>query len=265
MFQGCKRSLNVKETLLNGKFGLIEVAGRPSSLISLPTGNLVCCTDDSVKLLDENLKEIISVSTGGTSFCASSRRNEKYVSVSGKHCIISFDCNLNQLKKFGSLGTGNDQLNYPRGLCCHGDCVYICDCNNKRIQILSLDFNYVNTIRLDGIPLSVQTSETTIGVSCNDGTTCFFDLKTRALKHKHNNYVTYNIKYINSIFYGSNCKQKKFYLFDSNGNFKEEMAMNDRLSKHITYWHGGLCKHKDVLYLADYNGSKILKCLLWFF
>ena len=61
----------------------------------------------------------------------------KYVSVEIKHCIILFDLNLNQLKQFGSNGVGNNQLKYPRGLCCHGDYVYICDWDNKRIQINS--------------------------------------------------------------------------------------------------------------------------------
>ena len=70
----------MKETLLNWKFELIEVAGWPTSLICLPNGNLVCGTDDSVKLFDENLKEIKSVSTGGQNFCALNRRNEIYVS-----------------------------------------------------------------------------------------------------------------------------------------------------------------------------------------
>ena len=37
----------MKETLLNGKFELIEVVRRSASLISLPNGNFVCCIDDS--------------------------------------------------------------------------------------------------------------------------------------------------------------------------------------------------------------------------
>ena len=119
---------------------------------------------------------------------------------------------------------------------------------------------YSNTIQLDGlIPSTVQTSETTIGVSCYGGATLFFDIKTRALKFKHDNYATYHINYIGSTFYVSNFFRKKFYLFDSNGNFIEEMAMNENLSKHVTNWPGGLCRHKDILYLADYMSSKILK------
>ena len=50
----------MKETLLNGTFELIQIAGGPASLISLPNGNLLCGTTDSVKLLDKNLKEIKS-------------------------------------------------------------------------------------------------------------------------------------------------------------------------------------------------------------
>ena len=110
MFEGLSFK-KMKETLLNRKFKLIEVAGQPTSLISLPNGNLVCGTDGSVKLLDENLKEIKSVSTGGRSFCAVNHRNEIYVSVPQKHCIISFDLNLNELKQFGSKGAGNNQFN----------------------------------------------------------------------------------------------------------------------------------------------------------
>ena len=258
MFEGLSY-IKMKETLLNGKFKLIEIIGHPTSLISLQNGNFVCGTGGSVKLLDENFKEIKSVSTGGYSFCALNHRNEIYVSVYGKHCIFLYDLNFNELKQFGSEGDRNHQLKYPFGLCCHGHYLYICDIYNERIQILSLDFDYVSTIQLDGNPRRVQTSETIIGVSC-DQATFFYDLKTRALKFQYNDYGTLNINYIDSVFYGSHFQQKKFYFFNSDGNFIEEMAMNDNLSKHITHWLGGsLCRDKDNLYLVDYMKSKILK------
>ena len=76
MFQSSKISLKIKETLLNGKFELIQVPAKPLSLISWPNANLVYGTWGSVKLLDENLKEIKSVATCGYSFCGSNRRNE---------------------------------------------------------------------------------------------------------------------------------------------------------------------------------------------
>ena len=133
----------------------------------------------------------------------------KYMSVGVKNCIIWFDLNLNQLKQFGLFGTGNNQLYWPLGLCCHGDYLYICDERNDRIQILTLDFEYSNTIKLDDLNLyRVQTSETTIGVSCTGGITLFYDLETRALKFQHDDYGTCNINYINSIFYGANLVEE---------------------------------------------------------
>ena len=105
--------------------------------------------------------------------------------------INLFDLNLNQLKQFGSQGAGNNQLQYPRGLCSHGDYLYICDYDNNRIQILNLDFEYVNTIHLDGHrPYRVQISNTTIGVTCREGT-FFYDLITKELKYTHNIRRTY--------------------------------------------------------------------------
>ena len=68
------------------------------------------------------------------------QRNEINVSDQSNNCIILFDLNLNQLKQFGSEGEENNQLNAPLGLCCHGDYLYVCDCDNNRIQILTLDF-----------------------------------------------------------------------------------------------------------------------------
>ena len=99
---------------MNEKFELIQVAGRPTSIISLPNGNLVYCSLNSVKSVDENFTEIKSFSICGLSFFfALNRRNEIYVSESSKHCIISFDLNLNQLKQFGSIGADNRPIRLP--------------------------------------------------------------------------------------------------------------------------------------------------------
>ena len=54
----CSKRSKIKETLLNGKFETIEVYGNPTSLISLPNGNLVYGTGHSLILFYENLKEI---------------------------------------------------------------------------------------------------------------------------------------------------------------------------------------------------------------
>jgi hypothetical protein len=157
-------------------------------------------------------------------------------------------------------------LNCPTGLACHKDRLFICDSDNKRIQILTIDLEYINTIPLvDDTPYIIQISETTICVSCFKGT-LVYDLETRILKFKYDSLD--NLNYIDSIFYGSNLWEEKFYFFNSDGNLIEEVKFNEKLSKYMTdcpvNWKivrnsGRLCKIKDTLYMTDYDSSILLK------
>ena len=106
-------------------------------------------------------------------------------------------------------------------MCCHGDYLYVCDERNERIQILTLDFDYVSTIQLDDQIWRVQISNTTIGVSCVEAT-LFHDLVSKALKYRHNIGKAFTINYIDSTFRAFNWVRKKMYFFDSDGNFLED-------------------------------------------
>ena len=274
----------MKRVLMNGKIETIRLPNEGISLIALPSGNLVYSTNGKVFLLNENFQEIKSVSTGGLSFCALNHRNEIYVSVSHEDCIILFDLNLNELNQFVIIpyedeennqfvleyedeennqfdleyedeDEENNQLDWPLGLCCHGDYLYICDYYNSRIQILTLDLKYSSTIQLDGHgPYRVEISNTTIGVAC-DKATLFYDLVSKKLKYEHNTTGTYTIDYIDSIFCTLNYQQKKIYFFDSDGNFLEEKALHKKLIL-SNYWASeSMCKYKGQLYITDWSGK----------
>ena len=150
-------------------------------------------------------------------------------------------------------------MNFPHDLCCKDDYLYICDRNNRRIQILTLDFEYSNTIQIDGHPFRIQISNTTIGLSCEKAT-LFYDLVSKALKYKHNIAETFSINYIDSTFCALNCRKNKLYFFDSDGNFLEEMAFPKKLILTKCWTSGSMCRYKDQLYVTDYSG-KLLKFL----
>ena len=88
----------LKKVLMNEKIETIQLPLFGVSITALPNGNLVYRTFMQVVLLNENVKEIKSVSTSGESCCALNYRNEIYVSDYSEDCIILFDLNLNQLK-----------------------------------------------------------------------------------------------------------------------------------------------------------------------
>ncbi len=242
----------IKKTLLKGIYELIQLADRGVSLISLPNSNLVFGTESLVKLIDENFKEINSVTVGNLKCCALNHRNEIYVSDGYQNVITLLDLNLKEVKVF--------RIKASNGLCCNGDFLYTCDHYNKRIEILTLDSDFVSNIQLNDWPYTIQTSETTIGVSCI-AAILFYDMRTRNLKYEYKYYTHAHdiMNYIDSIFCSSNFG--KLIFFDSDGNFFEEMMINEKVKqKHINYHTCGfLCSYKDNLYMTDRNSSKIRK------
>lgn len=248
------RFLKMKKTLLKGIYESIEVASGGKSLISLPNGNLVFGTQTSLMILDENFKIMKSVALESIECCALNHRNEIYVSGGHDKVINLLDLNLKKVKVFRTEASD--------GLCCNGDFLYTCDQYNKRIEIQTLDFDYVSTIRLDDWPYTIQTSETTIAVSCSFAI-LFYDMKTRNFKYKYkySTYLNNIMNYIDSIFCSSNFGTLIF--FDSDGNFIEKMMINkDVKEKNLgSPCCGFLCRFKDNLYMTNWNSCKILKFL----
>ena len=87
----------------------------------------------------------------------------------------------------------------------------------------------------------------------------FFDLPTSELKYKYNYGLSY-INYIDCTFYASDYANKKFYLFDSNGCFIEEILFNADLREHLPNGpSGAMIKYKQDLYIVNYYSKKFLK------
>jgi hypothetical protein len=269
----------IKETILNGKFENIPLQGNENSrtydvsVVSFPNGNLVYSATRMLKLIDENSKIIKSIYVKGEGSLALNRRNQVYFSCPENKCILLLDLNLNQIKIVGDQpGCSRDYLfRDPCGLCCYEDYLYVCDGCDRRIQIFTLDLNYVDTIMLEGYrPWGINISESTICVSCCDAI-LFYDLKTRAFKHEYN-FSSYEMSYVDSIFFAFGMKNPaQIYSFDSNGTFIEEIKLPHYLRKYVsdekfeettvgyTGTRGSLLKHKDNLYMAGYYVGKLIK------
>lgn len=69
-----------------------------------------------------------------------------YVADTGNNRIQVFDSSGNFLYKFGTLGTGNDNLDTPKGLVVKGTNLYVVDSGNNRIKKLNLDGTYVGEV-----------------------------------------------------------------------------------------------------------------------
>ena len=69
----------------------------------------------------------------------------------GNHCIMNYQLNGKFISKIGKYGNGELEFNYPSGLAIdesNGN-IYVSDCNNNRIQILSQDFRFISQFGKD--------------------------------------------------------------------------------------------------------------------
>ena len=67
------------------------------------------------------------------------------------HCILNYQLNGNFISKIGKCGNGELEFNYPLGLTIdesNGN-IYVSDCSNNRIQILSQDFRFISQFGKD--------------------------------------------------------------------------------------------------------------------
>jgi hypothetical protein len=140
---------------------------------------LLCGGSNSLIVLDVNLQIIKNIPFENEIHCTLNHRNEIYVSVDNK--IILFDINFKELKQFGILSRGNDGFFAPSHLRCDDEYLYVCDTFNDRVQILTFDLSYADTIIINDIIYRMEISETTIYL-VTQYTIQLFDSKTRIRK-----------------------------------------------------------------------------------
>ena len=88
--------------------------------------------------------------------------NSKFLS-KVNHSILVYQMDGCFVSKIGEYGNGKIEFNDPLGLACdesNGD-IYVCDCNNNRIQILSKEFQFKSQFGADILkyPLDVKLSK----------------------------------------------------------------------------------------------------------
>ena len=244
------------------QFEVISIDVSPYEICVLPYGNFISTNSEALTIFDDNFKQIkkLEIQVGHIFGCTLNHRNEIYVSNHHTHVIHMMDLNLNIIKTFGSKGSHNDQFQFPISMCCRNEFLYVCDSANKRIQKFDLDFQYIDTIKLNFRPYSIKVSdENDMCLISGPNGVSFVDLKLKILRHHYSN-VFGRISYANSNFFVvSNHPTKRAFCYDVNGILLEEIDL-DRLSEFIKCdWDGFILCSKNELYISSNDGKKILK------
>ena len=87
-------------------------------------------------------------------------KNRVFVTQANGHCINMYELEGKLIKSVGSEGNGEAQFMYPLGLDVSDrtNNIYVCDCFNDRVQILTEELKYHSVLRIDLLksPLDVK-------------------------------------------------------------------------------------------------------------
>jgi hypothetical protein len=221
------------------EYEIFDIIYNPNHYCILPNNNLIIADTNKIGFYDENFRLLKSVNHFEGLYIRinglTNSHSNLYISDSVHNQIIITDFDLNHKKSFGSLGNGDDQFNKPEGLCwSKSGCLYVCDCGNKRVQVLDEDLKLMKSIVLDFYPTKIQVSNTTV---CLTGYTDDYDelmeihnLSNWKLKSKYKNVNSLN--QIKSFFYSIE-HFSTISCFNSDGNLINRLDLR-KIIDHIT-------------------------------
>ena len=254
----------IKKTIQKGVFETISIGVKPFDIKRLSNGYFITKNFESVTLFHESFKQLQKMDiTRHAIGCDIHNQKGIYITDDDKHCIYLMNNELNIIKTFGSEGSSMDQLNCPCTIFCQNEYLFVSDSLNERIQILTLDLKYHDTIQLDFDPVSIAVSSTTIGIH-EIGLTDqinFYDLKTKTLKKEYPD-ISGRINFIDSHFYVVTFRppSKKLFIFDQEGELIDEAIIVESFSEHIKmFWDGFMFLTEDNLFVPSFSGGKVLK------
>ena len=102
-----------------------------------------------IVILDKSWKKLRSIKRSEHRFelligVTVDKEDNIYTADSKLCCLYKFSKEGKLLKKAGTDGSGQGQLNNPRGLTVVGDRLLVCDDNNNRLQVFSRELEYVS-------------------------------------------------------------------------------------------------------------------------
>ena len=251
----------IKKSIQKGDFETISIDENPYQMCRLLNRCFVSSNGKSATLYNENFRLLKTIYIPGSAYgCAVHKDKGIYISDYTECCIYLMDNQLNMIKTFGTRGSDTDQFDSPSSIFCQDEYLFVSDQENKRIQILTLDLKYHDTIQLDFKARFIAVSSSTICLCCKNNGIYFYETKTKELKKKYPNFKG-RISVIDSNFYVVSCLTPKIlYVFDKEGELIDETRVktrNDSIND-IFGWDGFMISMEDYFLIIS-NFYSILK------
>ena len=142
----CKKSSKQKSPgELNNPYG-IAIHYKTGNIYIADSGyhrvQVFSCNGDYLFMFSKKMNEPVGI-------CIS--QNKVFVTQWSGHCINMYEIEGKLIKSVGSEGNGETQFNCPHGLDVsdRNSNIYVCDCSNHRIQILTEELKYHSMLGID--------------------------------------------------------------------------------------------------------------------
>ena len=220
----CKRSSEQKSPgevnnprciAIHYKTGNIYIADRDNHRVQV-----FSCNGDFLFMFSEKMNKPVGI-------CVS--QNKVFVTQRNGNCINMYELEGKLIKSVGSEGNGEAQFDYPHGLDVsdRNNNIYVCDCSNHRIQILTEELKYHSMlgINLLKFPLDVKvTRDRVLVLDASDLCLSVFNLDhvltnrliTRGVGKQTNNPCCFDIDREYNIIM-SDCYNPCVYVFNQEG------------------------------------------------
>ena len=162
-----------------------------------------------------------------------------YIAQSDHHKITVTDLDFRLIREIGSKGDGVNQFNYPLGIFWYQGSVFVCDCENKRIQKFTENLVYQESYSFDFKPLSLRVINNFACIRSNsEDFVYFYSLNPLRLINKLNIFGHSAIFSTNFWFYVFDSVPKELNSYDVMGNkvysfsldFQPDITPNEKIS-----------------------------------
>jgi hypothetical protein len=261
----------LRNKIKSSDYEAIEINQRPYDIIGLPNNTLVTANraDGNLTILNSFSFELVKIidkidskdfTPRGITF--NNQLNHIYILDELNNQIIMTDLEFKKLETYGNYGSSENQFDDPSSICFSNGCLYVADRNNERVQILTPDLEYSNTIALNYKPYMIKVTNKRICVTCvektNDRGIYFYDTDSLILKQKYDESVG-KLSEINLCFYLSCCNSKNLFCFNTDGILIKEVNIK-RLGEYlIDLYDGNMIFFNQKLFITSYRNKKLLK------
>ena len=241
---------------------------QPIGIVCLPDNQIVCIShkENLITVYDQNFNLMKNINIlndqplDPIGIALNKEDEQLYIIENTKHRIIMADLDFNFIKYFGSQGCGNLEFDFPVDIYFKNSSIYVCDYDNKRIQIFNKDLEFTSTLKIDYNPWKIKVSSRLVCVKSITGEIYFYNLTDLSLHRKYNNEIC-RISEYNSCFYEFVFNTKKLHFYDKHGDLKEELKI-ENFGQYLTngdFWDGAFIDFKGDLLMLSQSERKVIK------